>query len=186
MISRERAIDLVESYLAVMKRPGDGPAPEVAVYAVEEHSVGWLAFWDSAAYARTRDARFSLGGGGSHVLVDREDGSLHFVPNARDLDEGWEEHYLFETKGVRRPDPLAAEVRALVRSAGAVAAMAHLRRQAPELSPQQARSYLTAVREGAEPPEELASLSRTEPRWPLWPVETLAGPVESPAGPVEQ
>ncbi|WP_406115030.1 hypothetical protein [Kitasatospora purpeofusca] len=40
-------------------------------------------------------------------------------------------------------------------------------------------------REGAEPPEELAILTRKEPRWPLWPVETLAGPVELLAGPVE-
>ncbi|MFC5661380.1 hypothetical protein ACFP3U_00130 [Kitasatospora misakiensis] len=178
MITRERAIELVESYLAGMDWPGGGPAPEVAVYAVEEHSVGWLAFWDTAAYARTRDARLSFGGGGSHVLVDLEDGSLHFVPNARDLDEGWEDHYLLEAKGVRRPDPLAAEVRALVRSAGAVAALAHLRKRAPKLGLPQARAYLTAVRDGAEPPEELASLTRTEPRWPLRPVERLAGPAE--------
>ncbi|MEK2491025.1 YrhB domain-containing protein [Kitasatospora purpeofusca] len=178
MISRERAIELVESYLAVMTWPGGGRAPEVAVYAVEGHSVGWLAFWDTAAFRRTGDARFSFGGGGSHVLVDREDGSLHFVPNARENDEGWEDHCLRQVKGVRRPDPLAAEVRALVRSAGAVAAMGHLRKRAPGLSLQQARAYLTAVREGAEPPEELASLTRKEPRWPLWPVETLAGPVE--------
>ncbi|KJY35929.1 YrhB domain-containing protein [Streptomyces sp. NRRL S-495] len=178
MISRERAIELVESYLAVREWPWDGPVPEVAVYAVEEHSVGWLAFWDTAAFARTRDARSSFGGGGSHVLVDREDGSLHFVPNARDLDEGWEDHYLLQAKGVRRPDPLAAEVRALLRSAGPVAAMGQLRKQAPKLSLRQAKEYLVAVREGAEPPEELASLTRKEPRWPLLPVETLSGPVE--------
>ncbi|MEV0189817.1 YrhB domain-containing protein [Kitasatospora purpeofusca] len=180
MISRERAVELVESYLAAMTWPGGGPAPEVAVYAVEEHSVGWLAFWDTAAFARTGDARSGFGGGGSHVLVDREDGSLHFVPNARDGDDGWEEHYLLQVKGFRRPDPLAAEVRALLRSAGAVAAMGHLRKRAPALSLQQARAYLTAVREGAEPPEELAGLTREEPRWPLRPVETLAGPVVEP------
>ncbi|MFJ8434781.1 YrhB domain-containing protein [Kitasatospora sp. NPDC094019] len=177
MISRERAIELVESYLAGTTWPGGGPMPEVAVHAVEEYSVGWLAFWDTAAFVRTWDARSSSGGGGSHVLVDREDGSLHFVPNARENDEGWEDHYLLQAKGVRRPDPLAAEVRALARSGGAVAAMGHLRRRAPALSLQQARSYLTAVREGAEPPEELAGLTREEPKWPLWPVETLAGPV---------
>ncbi len=177
MITRERAIALVESYLATKDWPWE-QAPEVAVYAVEEHSVGWLVFWDSAEYARTRDARFSFGGGGSHVLVDLEDGSLHFVPNARDRDEGWEEHYLWETKGVRRPDPLAAEVRALARSAGAVAAMGHLRKRAPELSLSQARAYVEAVRDGAEPSEELAAPTRREPRWTVWPVETLAGPVE--------
>lgn len=34
------------------------------------------------------------------------------------------------------------------------------------------------VRDGAEPPEGLASLTREEPRWPPLPIETPAGPVE--------
>jgi hypothetical protein len=34
------------------------------------------------------------------------------------------------------------------------------------------------VRDGAEPPEELASLTRKEPKWPPLPIETLAGPVQ--------
>ncbi|MET8703298.1 hypothetical protein ABZW10_31225 [Kitasatospora sp. NPDC004723] len=173
MIDKERAIELVECYLA-----GDGPAFERVVHAVEEYEVGWLVFWGPAASARAGDGGGRPVGGNSHVLVDRYDGSLHHVPDAWWPTEGWEDHYLLQTKGVRRPDPLAAAVRELVRSAGAVAAMRHLRRQAPGLGPREAKAYLAAVRDGAEPPEELAALTRKKPTSPLWPVETLAGPVE--------
>ncbi|WP_406346190.1 YrhB domain-containing protein [Streptomyces sp. NBC_00648] len=179
MISKERAVELVESFLAGERLtwPWRGPAPELAVYCVEEHAVGWLVFWNTAESVRTHGVRGNLMGGG-HYLVDRHDGSIHHVPAAGWLDEGWEEHYLLQTKGIGPPDPLASSVRALVHSAGVVAAMSHLRRQAPRLSLQEAKAYVTAVRDGAEPPEELASLTRKEKTWPLLPIETLAGPVQ--------
>ncbi|MFF2045675.1 hypothetical protein ACFVVX_35170 [Kitasatospora sp. NPDC058170] len=179
VIAKERAVELVESFLAGERLtwPWSGPVPELAVCQVEEHSVGWLVFWNVAESARTRDTR---GGDlvSGHYLVDRYDGSIHYVPGAGWLDEGWEEDYLLRTKGIRRPDPLASAVRGLVASAGVVAAMGHLRRKAPRLSLQQAKAYVTAVRDGAEPPEELASLTRKEPRWPILPIETVAGPVQ--------
>ncbi|MFE2104365.1 hypothetical protein ACFXAF_00605 [Kitasatospora sp. NPDC059463] len=185
MIDRERAIGLVESYLeserpAAGERPagpGPGPGPERVVHAVEEHEVGWLVFWGPSPDDRARSTHDRPVGGHSHVLVDRYDGSLHYVAEAWWQPEGWEDHYLLQTKGVRRPDPLAAEVRALVRSAGVVAAMRELRRRAPRLGLPQARAYITAVRDGAEPPEDLAALTRKEPLAPFWPVDTLAGPV---------
>ncbi|MFE7189446.1 hypothetical protein [Kitasatospora sp. NPDC057541] len=173
MIDKERAIELVESYLA-----SDGPAFERTVHAVEEYDVGWLVFWGPAASARTGTGVGRPVGGDSHVLVDRYDGSLHYVPDAWGPTEGWEDHYLLQIKGVCRPDPLGAAVRELARSAGVVAAMGHLRKQAPELGLREAKAYLAAVRDGAEPPEELAALARKKPTSPLWPVETLAGPVE--------
>lgn len=184
MITKERAVELVESYLAkeLPTWPWSGPVPEPAVRGVEEYAVGWLVFWGTAGPDRTRDVSGRPVGSGSHCLVDRHDGSIHYVPAAWGLDEGWEEHYLLQTKGIRPPDPLAAAVRALVGSAGVVAAMGHLRREAPRLSPREAKAYVTAVREGAEPPEELAGLTRKEPKWPLLPVETLAGPVEQRSG----
>ncbi|MFB7469508.1 hypothetical protein [Kitasatospora sp. NPDC056184] len=190
MIDKERAIGLVESYLAG-DRPAEqwhGPVPELAVHAVEEYEVGWLVFWGPAAAARAGDGNGDgngngdgIGrpvGGNSHVLVDRHDGSLHYVPDAWWQAEEWEDHYLLQTKGARRPDPLAAEVRELLRSAGTVAAMRHLRRKAPGLGLPEAKAYLASVRDGAEPPEELAALTRKERTRPLWPVETLAGPVD--------
>lgn len=180
MISRERAVELVESFLADEQSswPWKGPAPERVVYSVEEHSVGWLVFWNTAEHLRARDVRDRPVGSGGHYLVDRHDGSIHHVPGAWWLDEGWEEHYLLQTKGIRPPDPLAAAVRALVHSAGVVAAMGHLRKRAPRLSLQEAKAYVASVRDGAEPPEELASLTRKEPLQPPWPVETLTGPVQ--------
>ncbi|MEU1308084.1 YrhB domain-containing protein [Streptomyces cinnamoneus] len=180
MISKERAVELVESFLAGERLtwPWRGPVPELVVHCVEEHTVGWLVFWKTAESARTRDARDRPVGSSAPYLVDRHDGSIHYVPATRWLDEGWEEHYLLETKGIRPPDPLASAVRALVHSAGVVAAMNHLRQQAPRLSLQEAKTYVTAVRDGAEPPEELASLTRKEKKWPLLPIETLAGPVQ--------
>ncbi|GAA1413906.1 hypothetical protein GCM10009639_67500 [Kitasatospora putterlickiae] len=171
MIDKERAIRLVESYLA-----GDGL--DRVIYAVDEYSVGWLVFWGPLRSARAGGEPGGPVGGDSHVLVDRHDGSLHYVADAWWPTEGWEDHYLLQTKGVRRPDPLAAEVRELVRSAGVVPAMRHLRRRAPRLGLPEAKAYLAAVRDGAEPPEDLAALTREERTTPFWPVDTLAGPVE--------
>ncbi|WP_104819898.1 YrhB domain-containing protein [Kitasatospora sp. MMS16-BH015] len=177
MISEERAVELVESFLAreLPAQRWSGPAPTPEIYHVEERAVGWLVFWRSAEQARARDSRGSFVGG--HYLVDRHDGSIHYVPAVWWEDEDWEEQYLLQVKGVRPPDPLAAAVRALVRSAGVVAALSHLRKQAPRLNLQQARAYVTTVQDGAEPPEELASLTRKEPKRPPQPIETLTGPV---------
>ncbi|TXS12627.1 hypothetical protein EAO70_26450 [Streptomyces sp. adm13(2018)] len=58
------------------------------------------------------------------------------------------------------------------------AAMAHLRRHAPRLGLPEARAYVAAVRGGAEPPEELAALTRSRPATPLPAIETVAGPAE--------
>ncbi|MFD7787593.1 YrhB domain-containing protein [Streptomyces nojiriensis] len=180
VISKERAVELVDSFLdgARLTWPWRGPVPELAVCHVEEYEVGWLTFWNTAEYARTRDVSDSLMGGGGHCLVDRQDGSIHYVPAAWWLDEGWQEQYLLQTRGARPPDALAAAVRELANSAGVVAAMSHLRKQAPRLSLRQAKVYVATVRDGAEPPEELASLTRSESDSASLPVETLAGPVQ--------
>ncbi|MFI9328837.1 YrhB domain-containing protein [Kitasatospora sp. NPDC052868] len=175
MISKERAVELVESLLA-RDRPTWGWArliPALAVYAVEERSVGWLCYWTSAEGARDPALRGNLLGG--PYLVDREDGSIHFVPGSRWTDD-WEEDYLWQVKGIRAPDPLAAAVRHLADSVGTAAAMQHLRRQAPRMGLREARAYVAIVRDGSEPPEELASLTR-KPDPDLGPIETLAGQV---------
>lgn len=175
VISKERAVELVKSLLAAERLTWAGPVRELVVCDVEEHAVGWLVFWNSAEYARTRDPRDNLVGSGPY-LVDRHDGSIHHVPATTWIAEDWEELYLRQIKGVRAPDPLAASVRALVNSAGVVAAMSHLRKQAPRLSLQEARTYVMAVRDGAEPSEQLANLTREEENCPPLAIETLAGP----------
>ncbi|MFD9127420.1 YrhB domain-containing protein [Kitasatospora sp. NPDC059571] len=175
VISQQQAVELVESYLE-RERPTWTWArliPKLAVYAVEERAVGWLAYWTSAEGARNPALRGNLLGG--PLLVDREDGSIHFVPGSR-LTDDWEEDYLWQVKGIRPPDPLAASVRHLADSVGIAAAMQHLRKQATRMSLKEAKAYVTSVRDGSEPPEELASLTR-KPNPDLGPIETLASPV---------
>ncbi|MFJ2060564.1 hypothetical protein ACIOMM_32180 [Streptomyces sp. NPDC087908] len=178
MISRERAVALVRAFLAreLPTWPWEGPPPTPDVHHVEEWAVGWLVFWRSAQQARGDGPRGSFVGG--HYLVDRQDGSLHFVPAVRWGDDGWEEQYLTEVRGTRPPDPLAVAVRERALAQGAVAAMAHLRRHAPRLGLPEAQAYVAAVRGGAEPPEELAALTRSRPATPLPAIETVAGPAE--------
>ncbi|MEV7599065.1 YrhB domain-containing protein [Kitasatospora sp. NPDC089797] len=175
MITKERAVELVESVPAEERLTWEPPVPELAVCGGEGDGVGWIVFWDTVLYLRTRDARHRLAGHGPY-LVDRYDGSVHDIAPLLWPDGGWEELYLRQVKGVRAPDPLAAAVRELAGSAGAVAAMRHVRAQAPRLDVRQARDYVTIVRDGAEPPPELADLTR-EQRWPPGSIETLRGPV---------
>ncbi|MET8627045.1 YrhB domain-containing protein [Kitasatospora sp. NPDC004669] len=174
MITEKRAVELVESLLAQERLTWmwRGPIPDPAVYHVEEHALGWVVSWNTAEFARTRDLKDRLVGSGPY-LVDRQDGSIHHIPVTTWVTDGWEALYLRQIKGIRPPDPLASTVRELARSAGPVAAMAHLRRRAPRLSLHQARAYLLAVRHGAEPPEELADLTEEEVSCPLLPIETL-------------
>ncbi|MCU7827199.1 YrhB family protein [Kitasatospora sp. DSM 101779] len=98
MISKERAVELVESQLARERRTWAGPFRELAVCDAEEHAVGWLVFWNSAEYARTRDVRDSLVGQRPY-LVDRHDSSIHHVPATTWMAENCEELYLQRIKG---------------------------------------------------------------------------------------
>ncbi|XIE81607.1 YrhB domain-containing protein [Streptomyces sp. SBR177] len=99
MISKERAVERVESLLATMQ-----PAHELVVHEVKEHAWGWLVFWNSAQYARTRDLRDLLVGAGPY-LVDRYDGSVHHIPVTTWVGEDWEELYLRQIKGCGRTTP---------------------------------------------------------------------------------
>ncbi|MFJ9459736.1 YrhB domain-containing protein [Kitasatospora sp. NPDC101447] len=177
MISEERAVELVESQLAREQLTWAGPVTEWAVYHVEEHAVGWLVFWNTAEYARTRDLLHNAAGAGPY-LVDRQDGSIHHIPTTTWMAEDWEKLYLRQIKGIRPADPLASSVRGLVRSAGLVAAMSHLRKQAPRLSLQEAKAFVMAVRDGAEPPDELVRRAQAEEQYPQLDIETLAGPAQ--------
>ncbi|WP_031073108.1 YrhB domain-containing protein [Streptomyces sp. NRRL WC-3742] len=178
MISRERAVELVEAQLA-KEQPTWASASrcELAVVSVKKHEFGWAVFWNSAEYARTRDRHHMLIGSGPY-LVDGLDGSIHHIPTTTWMSRDWEELYLRQVRGDRSRDPVAREIRALVESDGAVAAMHHLRRRAPRLSPEQAQAYVAAVRGGGEPSEELAELTRAEELFRRPVIETLAGPVQ--------
>ncbi|MEU6604037.1 YrhB domain-containing protein [Streptomyces shenzhenensis] len=176
MVTKERAVQLVEDLLAREQRESPW-LPEVAVCDVEQHALGWLVRWESVEYIRSRDCAKMLIGHGPY-LVDGQDGSVHHIPVTTYVGENWEELYLQQVKGVRPPDPLLTAVQALVRSDGTMAAMRHLRRQAPLLTPRQAKTYVMALRDGAEPPEELVSLTRKPEICPPLPIKTLTDPTQ--------
>jgi hypothetical protein len=170
VITRQRAVELAEALLAEQR--GQQPTlPELAVCGVREHVFGWLVYWQSADYLRSRDSGKMLIGHGPY-LVDGEDGSIHHIP-VTVFDGTWEEPYLEHVRGVKPPDPLLTTIQDMVSRDGAMAALRHLRKQAPQLGLQDAKRYIDAVRNGDLPAEDL--LSRTSPPSVL-PIETLTGP----------
>jgi hypothetical protein len=180
VITRARAVELVEARLAVEQQDCPPDYPEVAVSGVEEHALGWLVFSQSAEYLRTGDWRKMLIGGGPY-LVDRHDGSIHHIPFLTYVDEGWGELYLEQVKGVRPPDPLPAAIRDLVSSDGFMAALRELRTRAPQLTIREAKAYVDALRNGDDPPEELTERTRPRLREFVFPIDTLTGPSGGPA-----
>ncbi|SBT40432.1 YrhB domain-containing protein [Micromonospora auratinigra] len=178
MVTKEQAVALVTALLAEERRTGRlGPAiEELAVLDVERHPLGWLVFWQSARYVRTRDVRDMLIGQGPY-LVDGEDGSIHHVPVTKLMTDDWEIRYRWQVRGEPRPDPVRDDVRAVLRDEGSLPAMRHLRRRCPALSPFDARAYVYALRDGGEPPADLVRRTRPpgeEDRMPV--TQRRAGP----------
>ncbi|MFF5521721.1 YrhB domain-containing protein [Streptomyces coeruleorubidus] len=179
MVTKERAVELVKALLSRQRQesPWMARLPELAACDVKEHALGWLVVWQSVEYIRSRDIGKMPVGHGPY-LVDRQDGSIHHIPAPTYAADVWEDLYLQQIRGVRPSDPLAAAVEALVHSEGTMAAMRHLRKQAPQLGLPQAKAYVMAVRDGDDPPEELVDLARTPERCPPPSISTLAGPVQ--------
>ncbi|MFR9780915.1 YrhB domain-containing protein [Micromonospora sp. MS34] len=145
------------------------------MFLVEDHAFGWLVYWQSVDYLRSRDFGKMLIGHGPY-LVDREDGSIHHIPVTAHVDDKWEESYLEHVRGVKPPDPLLTTIRDLLSCDGAMAALRYLRKQAPQLGLQDAKAYIDAVRKGDEPAENLLIQAR---RRTVLSIETLAGPAEA-------
>ena len=171
VIRRQRAVELAEALLAEEQRRQPS-LPELAIYLVEEHAFGWLVYWQSVDYLRSKDLGKRLIGHGPY-LVDREDGSIHHIPVTAHVDDNWEESYLEHIRGVKPTDPLLTMIRDLLSRDGAMAALRHLRKQAPQLGLQDAKAYIDAVRNGDEPAENLLNHTR---RQTVLSIETLAGP----------
>lgn len=182
VITRERAVALVEALLIRQRREGRlADVPEVAVCGVEEHVLGWLVGWQSVEYLRSGDLADMLVGQGPY-FVDGEDGSIHHIPVAICGTDRWADVYVWQHKGVRPPDPLLAEVRALAQRGDRMAALRYVRQQAPRMSLRNAKAYVDAVSEGDEPSKCLASLMWEEPEPLSLAIETLAGPYDEAAG----
>ncbi|MFC5927947.1 hypothetical protein [Micromonospora vulcania] len=80
------------------------------------------------------------------------------------------------------PDPLLAEVCALVQRGDRMAALRYVREQAPRMSLRNAKAYIDAVSKGDEPSECLTGFTREEPEPLPLAIETLAGPYDEDAG----
>ncbi|MEV7176611.1 YrhB domain-containing protein [Kitasatospora sp. NPDC093679] len=179
MITEERAVELVETELARDRLAHSWKAylPEFVAHRVDELAVGWLVFCQSAVWLRTRDEHDSFRSG--PYLVDRQDGSVHFVRETC-LHEDWQTFYRREVRGGTDDDPLVIEIRGLARSAGPVAAMHRLRRLHPRLGIAQAKAYVTAVAQGTRPPEELVRLTRPDDPGLRAGIQRLTGPAGQP------
>ncbi|MBB4742342.1 hypothetical protein BJY16_005801 [Actinoplanes octamycinicus] len=174
MITKARAVELVEAHL-VRERQEQPTLPELAVVDVEEHALGWLVYWNSAEYARTREFGACLIGQGPY-LVDRSDGSIHHIPVTTFIGEAWPELYREQVQGIAPPDPLLDAIRDVARREGRLAALRLLRRTAPQFSIAEAVAYVDAVLDGGEPAEELTSRTRDPDRRSFFPIERLTGP----------
>ena len=137
VISREQAIEVVEQYLAAdatLLRPEYFNGQErLVVTGSDRHRFGWLVYCQGERWAQTRDFRDMLVGHG-YFLVDDQDGSLHTLHAAADLENGdWIEDYLEQVRAVERPDPLRAHVGDLLRSGARLKAITAVRAAAPKL-----------------------------------------------------
>ncbi|MFJ9953366.1 YrhB domain-containing protein [Kitasatospora sp. NPDC091207] len=74
MITAEKAREILDAHLAVMKAyPDDGDT--AVMISVTEHRFGWEFRYQSSKWARTRDSRDMWVGTGP-IVVDRRDGRL--------------------------------------------------------------------------------------------------------------
>ena len=82
MITEGEARILVERYMIDLGRP------DLNLLILEDQTLdligGWVFFYTTEQYRRTRDPRFLIGGN-APLLVEKESGSLHELGTARPL-----------------------------------------------------------------------------------------------------
>jgi hypothetical protein len=88
MIDKEAAKKLVEEYFNTYKRGAMLQDDEYVVIdiATIEKGYGWIFICNSRKYMETKDRQYFLLGV-SPVVVEKEDGSLHFLPTPPPLEE---------------------------------------------------------------------------------------------------
>jgi len=155
-IGRDEAVRIVEEELERVRQgklsAGLDPV-RMAVEQVERHELVWIVSWTSAEYLRTRNPYLMLCGNGPY-LVDRIDGSLHWISVVAAVSDEWETDYRARIRGqvVRTAvDDVHDEVRAITTARGRIHAMHTLRRRIPALSHAQVVEYVTALTDGDVP-----------------------------------
>lgn len=154
---RAEARQRVETWLAAeAARPGKAWLRGMGIARTWEHPLGWLVFLDSRDYLRTRDLRHQTSGPGP-FLVDAADRTLYQVDLVAFVSGIWNAEYLYQVKGLPRPDPVLGAVHAALVAGGPVAALREVRRLVQDLTLAQARAYVDAVAAHREPPALPAS-----------------------------
>ncbi|MGV9264216.1 YrhB domain-containing protein [Kitasatospora sp. NPDC003701] len=173
-ISKDRAIELVEALLA--RRQEENPVgPRMVIIGVNETAVGWLIARQSDEYRRNPIPMNMLVGHGPY-LVDGDDGAIYEIPGETLRTSDWQTIFLQQFRGSRRPDPILSSVRAILQSEGHVPAMRYLRRNAPSLGISEAKTYISAIQDGGDPPHELLQLTREADSCPPLPIRRVTGP----------
>jgi hypothetical protein len=194
VIDRDRAVRLVEELLRAEEREfaERGQPVTLAISEVTEHRLGWIIGSQSEAYLRSGNVSDMLVGGGPY-LVDRHDGSIHYIPITDYVGGLWEEDY---EQGIKptgtaeadphRGTPFATEIREALEQEGRVAAIRLLRRCAPSVNMAQANDYVAAIAAGERPSAGLIELVRPPDQFSRrLGITTVAGPLPSPADPSE-
>ena len=77
-------IDKESARLLILERLNGGRPPEESfvVTKILEEEFGWVFFYASKKFMETQDLKFLLAGGGPAV-VEKEDGSIHFLGTAK-------------------------------------------------------------------------------------------------------
>ncbi|WP_097868350.1 YrhB domain-containing protein [Streptomyces sp. rh34] len=182
MIERDAAVRTVEEELErdYQRQLSAGLDPmRMAVSDVERHELVWIVFWTSEEYLRTLDPNLMLAGNGPY-LVDRVDGSLHWINVVSAVTDAWETDYRSRIRGQATRtavDELHDEVRAVAEARGRIHAMHILRRSVPALSHAQTIEYVTALQRGDAPAHltEVATGELVPPTDPFLSVTTVRG-----------
>ncbi|MBC6461891.1 YrhB domain-containing protein [Actinomadura sp. HBU206391] len=189
MINRAHAVQLIEELLRAEESEyaDEGRAVALGISKITEHRLGWIIHYQSRAFILSGDHRDALIGTGPY-LVDRYDGSIHFIPGTDYMGGLWEEDYKQRIKPIHTVEqdplgdvPFATEIREALESEGRIAAIRLLRRRATPLLMSQANLYVTALAANQRPSDELIELTRPpEPFCSRLGIRTITGPNPTP------
>lgn len=91
MIDISEARSLIEIELSKMSRNEPPEEMRIIVHVLPiEKDLGWIFFYQTKAFAETNDPRYELFGN-APIIVDQEDGSLHYTGTGLPFEEYVEE-----------------------------------------------------------------------------------------------
>jgi len=103
MINIMEAQTLVEAELLKMSA-GFDPENQIVISGIQiiARDIGWVFFYNTRAFAETRDPRFGMYGN-APIIVDKENGSLHYTGTALPIEDYIEEYLMKRASNLPRP-----------------------------------------------------------------------------------